>query len=69
MGAGANWVAGFFAVEAGDLPAVLAAVKATSLLLEGDPMGQLSVWLAVQVCFDLIYWSLCGLLFARGVEA
>jgi heme exporter protein B len=51
------------------VPAVLAAVKATSLLLEGDPMGQLSVWLAVQVCFDLIYWSLCGLLFARGVEA
>ena len=51
------------------VPAVLAAVKATTLLLEGDPMGQLPVWLAVQVCFDLIYWSLCGLLFARVVEA
>lgn len=51
------------------VPAVLAAVKATSLLLEGDPMGQLPVWLAVQVCFDLIYWSLCGLLFSRVVES
>jgi len=50
------------------VPAVLAAVKATSLLLEGDPMGQLSVWVSVQVCFDLIYWSLCGFLFARVVE-
>jgi len=50
------------------VPAVLAAVKATSLLLEGDPMGQLPIWLAVQVCFDLIYWSLCGLLFSRVVE-
>jgi heme exporter protein B len=50
------------------VPAVLSAVKATSLILLGDPMGQLSVWMAVQLCFDLIYWSLCGLLFSKVVE-
>ena len=50
------------------VPALLAAVKATSLLLLGDPMGQLRPWLALLVAFDAIYWSLCGILFERVVE-
>ncbi len=50
------------------VPALLAAVKATSLLVEGDPMGQVGSWAAVLLVFDLVYWSLCGVLFARMVE-
>jgi heme exporter protein B len=50
------------------VPVLLAAVKATSLLILGDPMGQLGSWAILLVCFDLIYWSLCGLLFGRVVE-
>jgi heme exporter protein B len=50
------------------VPALLAAVKATALLLLGDPMGQLRPWTTLLVVFDAIYWSLCGLLFERVVE-
>ena len=50
------------------VPALLAAVKATSLLLLGDPMGQLRPWTTLLVAFDAIYWSLCGILFERVVE-
>ena len=50
------------------VPVLLAAVKATSLLILGDPMGQLRAWTLLLVCFDVIYWSLCGLLFERVVE-
>ena len=47
---------------------LLASVKATSLLILGDPMGQIRSWALLLVSFDLIYWSLCGLLFGRVVE-
>jgi heme exporter protein B len=50
------------------VPVLLAAVKATSLFILGDPMGQAGSWLLLLVCFDLIHWSLCGLLFGRVVE-
>jgi heme exporter protein B len=50
------------------VPALLASVKSTGLVLTGDPMGQLPSWTALLVAFDVIYWSLCGLLFARVVE-
>lgn len=50
------------------VPALLASVKATSLLLLGDPMGQARSWLLLLLAFDAIYWSLCGLLFGRVVE-
>jgi heme exporter protein B len=50
------------------VPVLLSAVKATSLLILGDPMGQLGSWLLLLLCFDLIHWSLCGLLFGRVVE-
>jgi heme exporter protein B len=50
------------------VPVLLSAVKATSLLILGDPMGQLRPWAALLACFDLIHWSLCGLLFDRVVE-
>jgi len=50
------------------VPALLASVKATSLLILGDPMGQVRSWISLLVAFDAIYWSLCGLLYARVVE-
>ena len=50
------------------VPVLIASVKATSLLLTGDPMGQLRPWALLLVCFDAIHWSLCGLLFSRVVE-
>jgi heme exporter protein B len=50
------------------VPAVLAAVKATSLVLLGDPMGQISSWVALLLCFDLVFWGLSGALFTRIVE-
>ncbi|HEV7238316.1 MAG TPA: heme exporter protein CcmB [Thermoanaerobaculia bacterium] len=50
------------------VPALLASVKATSLVILGDPMGQSKAWITLLAAFDLIYWSLCGLLFGRVVE-
>jgi heme exporter protein B len=50
------------------VPVLLSAVKATSLLILGDPMGQEGSWVGLLVAFDLIYWSLSGLLFERVVE-
>lgn len=50
------------------VPVLLAATRASSLLITGDPMGQARSWVALLACFDAIYWSLCGLLFGRVVE-
>ena len=50
------------------VPALLASVKATSLLILGDPMETIGSWLTLLVAFDAIYWSLCGLLYGRVVE-
>jgi heme exporter protein B len=50
------------------VPVLLAATKASSLLITGDPMGQVRSWAALLACFDAIHWSLCGLLFSRVVE-
>ena len=50
------------------VPALLASVKATSLVILGDPMGQAWPWIRLLAAFDAIYWSLCGILFGRVVE-
>jgi len=50
------------------VPALLASVKATSLVILGDPMGQAWSWIKLLAAFDAIYWSLCGVLFGRVVE-
>jgi len=50
------------------VPVLIACVRATSLVILGDPMGQLGAWTRLLVAFDLIYWALCGLLFGRVVE-
>ena len=50
------------------VPALLASVKATSLVILGDPMEQARSWIGLLIAFDAIYWSLCGLLYGRVVE-
>ncbi len=50
------------------VPALLAAVKATTLVLQGDPMGQLTSWVGLLSAFNLIYWGLGLALFPRVVE-
>ena len=50
------------------VPVLLASVKATSLAIFGDPMGQLKSWVTLVTAFDVIYWAVCGLLFGRVVE-
>lgn len=50
------------------VPVLIASVKATSLLMLGDPMGQVRPWVLLLVAFDAIHWSVCGLLFGRIVE-
>lgn len=50
------------------VPVLLSSVKATSLMILGDPMGQLRSWTILLAAFDAIYWSICGLLFDRVIE-
>ncbi|HYH09962.1 MAG TPA: heme exporter protein CcmB [Thermoanaerobaculia bacterium] len=50
------------------VPALLASVKATSFVILGDAMGESGKWIILLLAFDLIYWSLCGLLYGRVVE-
>lgn len=50
------------------VPALLASVKATSYVILGDPMNESKAWLGLLAAFDLIYWSLCGMLYERVIE-
>lgn len=50
------------------IPALLAAAKATALVLQGDPMEQLGSWFGLLTGFNLIYWGLGFALFPRVIE-
>jgi heme exporter protein B len=50
------------------VPALLAAVKATALVLEGDPMGQLGSWLGLLAGFNVTFWGAGFVLFPKVVE-
>jgi heme exporter protein B len=50
------------------VPVLLASVRASSLLINGDLMGQVPSWTVLLACFNAIHWSVCGLLFGRVVE-
>jgi heme exporter protein B len=50
------------------IPALLAAAKATTLVLQGDPMNQLGSWWGLLIGFNLIYWGLGFVLFPRVIE-
>ncbi len=51
------------------VPCLLASVKATDLMMEGDPMDQIGSWMTLLACFDVLYWSVCSVLFPRVIEA
>ena len=50
------------------VPVLLGSVKAMALALSGDPMGQMRSWILLLAGFDVIYWSLCGVLFPFAIE-
>ena len=50
------------------IPALMGAVKATNLVMQGDPMNQLDSWLGLLGGFNLIYWSLGFALFPKVIE-
>ena len=50
------------------IPGLLASVKATGLVLLGDPMGQWRDWMQLLLYFSAIYWILCTLLFGKVIE-
>ncbi len=50
------------------VPALVGAVRATTLVIEGDPMGEMTSWLALLAAFNLTYWALGLTLFGRVLE-
>jgi heme exporter protein B len=50
------------------VPALIASANATSKVFEGDPMVQVPSWIGLLVAFDVIHWSLMGLLYGRILE-
>src|SRR6185503_3918287 len=50
------------------VPVILAAVKATSLVLNGDLMGELSAWVRLLVVFDMIFVTVCTFAFGFVME-
>ncbi len=50
------------------IPALLASVKATGLVIEGDPMFQLEGWIRLLLGFNVMYWGLGFALFPRVIE-
>lgn len=50
------------------VPVLIAAVRASSLLLTEDPMGQAGAWALLLLACNGIFWPLCGLLFGHVIE-
>jgi heme exporter protein B len=50
------------------VPVLIASVRACTLLMTSDPMGQLASWVTLLAAFDVIYAALGGLLFEQVVE-
>lgn len=50
------------------VPVLLGSVKLMDLVLSGDPMGQTRSWFLLLLGFDVIYWTLCGVLFPFAIE-
>lgn len=50
------------------IPGLLAAVKATTVVMQGDVMGEWGAWMGLLVAFNVAHWSVCTLLFGRVIE-
>ncbi|TNE86173.1 MAG: transcriptional regulator [Deltaproteobacteria bacterium] len=50
------------------VPALLSASRATTLLMDGDGMGEVPGWVSLLLAFGLLHWSLEGLFYGSIVE-
>ena len=50
------------------VPVIISAVKATALVLEGGPWGDMLTWLQIMIGFDIIYLVIATLVFEFVVE-
>ncbi|MEE9245141.1 MAG: heme exporter protein CcmB [Gemmatimonadota bacterium] len=50
------------------VPIVVGAVRATALIVHGDPMGELNVWLQVLALVDVVLLTVCTLTFEFAIE-
>jgi heme exporter protein B len=50
------------------VPVVVAAVKATTLIIRGDPMGEMWTWLRIIGLVDLVLLTVCTLTFEFAIE-
>jgi heme exporter protein B len=50
------------------VPIVLAAVKATTLIIRGDPMGEMWTWLRIMALVDIVLLTVCTLTFEFALE-
>ncbi len=50
------------------IPALIAAVMATSLIVTGDPMRKLGDWLLFLLAFNVVYWAVGFLVFPKVIE-
>jgi len=50
------------------VPVVVAAVKATTLVIRGDPMGEMWTWLRILALIDLVLLTVCTLTFEFAIE-
>ncbi len=50
------------------VPVLLSSVKAFDLTLNGDAMDQMGAWRLLLISFDVVYWSLCAIVFPAVIE-
>jgi heme exporter protein B len=50
------------------VPGLLASVRASALVMQGDPMNQMGSWLVLLGIFDGLYWILCTVMYGRVIE-
>ena len=50
------------------IPVIIAAVESTSMILDGDPQGQLGRWWQILLAFDVIFLVISSLLFGYVIE-
>lgn len=50
------------------IPVVMSSARATALVFQGDPMGQVDNWMQLLLVFNAAHWALDGLLFTRVVD-
>ncbi len=50
------------------VPALLASARATTVVMQGDPMGDADNWVRLLILYNAVFWSLCALLYGYLVE-